>query len=149
MTNNFWVLAVVIILIWGSLPIMLKSLTTRYPSHIIMLTTSIMFGVVATVIALYFYRDLIGHAKVFTKHDWMIMLYVVVAGSLISNMLYLYAIKIHDSTVVVTVTSIFPLVTLLLGMILWKQKYDKIAVMGVVLITIGVMCLTYAQSSQR
>ncbi len=145
MNTNFWILALVIIIIWGSIPIMLKSLMTRYPAHIVMLTTAIMFGVVATVVALYFIRDIIGHAKSFTKQDWMLMLYVVIAGSLISNMLYLYALEIHDSTLVVTVTSIFPLVTLLLGILLLKQKYSKLAVMGVILITLGVMCLTYSQ----
>lgn len=149
MIRNFWILALVIIIIWGSIPIMLKSLTTRYPAYIVMLTTSIMFGLVAALIGLYFIKDIVGHARSFTKRDWLLIIYIVIAGSLISNMLYLYALEIHDSTIVVTVTSIFPIVTLLMGVLLLKQQYNFVTITGVVLVTAGVMCLSYAMNTQK
>lgn len=141
MLNNVWILSFVIIIIWGTLPVFLKKLITKYPTHIVMLLSAIMFGLIGVSISIFFFKDVKYHISTFTKYDWITLSYIVVAGSLFSNILYMYALKNHNSTFVVTVTSIFPLVTLIFGAIALQEKLNRIGILGVFLVTAGIMCL--------
>lgn len=141
MLNNVWLLSLVIILIWGTLPVLLKKLMFKYPTHVVMLLSAIMFGIIGLSISMFFFQDIKKHVSTFTKYDWMTLAYIVIAGSLFSNILYMYALKKHNSTFVVTVTSIFPIVTLLFSALVLQEKMNRIAILGVFLVTAGIMCL--------
>lgn len=110
--------------------------------------SAILFGVVGFMFSMYFYSDIRKHVPAFSKQDWLILVYIVVAGSLFSNILYMYALERHNSSIVVAVTSIFPLITLLIGAVLLRERVSWIAVAGIVLITLGVVCLSFNPKTQ-
>lgn len=57
----------------------------------------------------------------------------------------MYALRDHNSTIVVSITSIFPIVTLGLGAILLNEKLNNVATFGVILVVVGIMLLAYAK----
>lgn len=145
MIRNIWLASLIIIAIWGTLPILLKMLVDKHPTHIVMLMSAIMMGVMGVLFSFLFFTDVRKSITTFTKSDWMILIYIVVVGSLFSNLLYMYALRDHNSAVVVSVTSIFPIVTLALGAVLLKERVDPIAAVGIILVVAGIMLLAYTK----
>lgn len=144
---NIWVLCLSLVAIWGVIPILLKKVVSKHPPHVIMFISAVLVGMFGILLCALFYRDVRTHVREFSKVDWIMIIVVVLAGSIISNLIYLYSIKPHNTAIVTALTSIYPVVTLILGMIYLKEHASLSAAMGILLITMGVALIAYSKPS--
>lgn len=144
-STQFWGISLVIICIWGAIPILLKQLVQKHTAYPVMLISALMFGCVGVLLTMFHARKQVSKViKNFSKLEWLSLAFIVIAGSFFANMLYMWALERYNSAILVTVTSIFPLVTVLLGFWIFKEHLSLLTMLGILLIVTGVMCLSYS-----
>lgn len=150
MYQNFWLVSLVIIIVWGTIPILLKQLVKTHAPYPIMLLSAIMFGIVGVILSICHVPSQMQKViQRLSASDWLSLAFIVVGGSLFANLLYMWALQRFNSPILVTVTSTFPLVTVLLGIWLLKERLSMIAGLGILLIVGGVMCLAYSNGGHH
>lgn len=150
MPNRFWLSALIIVIIWGTIPILLKKLVQKHSAYPIMLLSAMMFGAVGLLLTFAHKPQEVNKVfKQLNAYEWLYLTFIVIAGSFFSNLLYMWALEKYKSSVLVTVTSTFPLVTVLLGVLILKERISIVSAIGILLTVIGVMCLAYGDRSHH
>lgn len=82
-----------------------------------------------------------------TNHDAFIILAYVFFTSFLTNILILHVLKSHDSYIVCALEGTAPLFTLLMVYLFFDEKITTIGVLGVLLIALGIFCISLNDST--
>ena len=67
----------------------------------------------------------------------------VILGGFFANLLYFIILNKHESSVVSALIYSSPVFTLVLAMLFAKEKVSIVGIMGIILITLGVICIAF------
>lgn len=143
----FWGTCAAIVMMWGMLPIVQKMLMHDHgftPKSLLVLTSTIYFLAIVAV-AFIHREEVVSTVKRMTLKAWGLLVLSALVFAFIGNTIYYHAVKAYPSYLVVTVTSIFPIVTLVAATVLLKEKPQPLAWFGVMIVAIGIMMIGYAE----
>lgn len=151
MNKNVILAALAISLFWGIAPVIYRFMMNEkdVPYYIILMFSCIVY---ITVVIIYvmttknlnkIYNDL-SNTK--PSHIIIIVITSFLALSL-SNLLYLYAIKNTSSTtLVISITSLYPIVTLLVAWLILNERINIYFVIGLVMVLCGLWIMINSTS---
>lgn len=119
----YLILALIIIIIWGLNPVIQKALLSKLSPEFVMVSLGIIYFVLLCGYILY-KRDLIlsDFEKVESKQIFGLLIISIL--SLSSAILYYYLLSIDTASKLVTLTSIWPLFTILFAKFLLDEPID-------------------------
>jgi drug/metabolite transporter (DMT)-like permease len=140
-------LSLVITILWGITPVVIRSMTKTISQHTVMFISAIVYFV-ATMIFVYTYEYNVVSIDI-SKHMDILFILVITSfvGFFLTNYMYLYAVKHTDNVnYVVITTSLYPVITLLLSYYFLDEKLTWQGLLGLAFIIIGILLL-FAQKS--
>ena len=131
-----WFLLILLSIIWGSSPILIKkSLSTLTPFEI----GALRISSAAIFLSPFFFKVL----NQINKNNFFLLLLSGVIGNLIPYFLYPLAQTEIDSSTSGVLTSLTPFFALLIGGVFYKQKIYKNNITGLIIGFIGTFCLIF------
>ena len=131
-----WFLLILLSIIWGSSPILIKkSLSTLTPFEI----GALRISSAAIFLSPFFFKVL----NQINKSNFFLLLLSGVIGNLIPYFLYPLAQTEIDSSTSGVLTSLTPFFALLIGGVFYKQKIYKNNITGLIIGFIGTFCLIF------
>ena len=131
-----WFLLILLSIIWGSSPILIKkSLSTLTPFEI----GALRISSAAIFLSPFFFKVL----NQINKKNFFLLLLSGVIGNLIPYFLYPLAQTEIDSSTSGVLTSLTPFFALLIGGVFYKQKIYKNNITGLIIGFIGTFCLIF------
>jgi uncharacterized membrane protein len=142
---NFVVVALFIAFLWGVQPLIHKELLHEMSHHTVMMISNIIFTV-CLIIYGYLYREIIldDFKKLETNH-WKLLLFSAIICSFLTTIIYYDLMKHHKTYIVVALTYSAPIFTLFLAEYFLKEKISIESKVGVLLVVLGIMIMSYYQ----
>jgi transporter family protein len=135
------IIAFIIAIIWGIIPIIHKLLLNDISYHTIIIFSAITFFIASLIYSYIYYKDIYNDIN---KQNNKIIYIILCAflGLFLANILYYNALKhTHNVSIVTTITALYPLITLLLSYFILYEKISIINFIGIILIMIGIILL--------
>ena len=133
--------AFIVAIIWGITPIIYKSILNDLSYHTILIFSALTFFISSIFYTFIYYKEISLDIKLYPHKLIYIALYAFI-GLFISNILYHYAIKHTDNiAIIITITSIYPLITLILSYYILYEDISAHNIIGILLIIIGIVFL--------
>jgi len=140
---NFILIALLISVLWGATPVVIKSLTKKFDISTIMFVEGLLYFFFLLCYA-YKYTDTIGKDILKINHiDLFKMFFASVIGGLIGNIMYIYILNKHESYITTALVSVSPFFTLILAYYFTKENVTFYGVLGVIFIVFGIMLIAY------
>ena len=136
-------IALFVALLWGISPVIHKHVLKNVAPKVIMTVGSIFYFLCMCLFVIYNWEFLKNEVP---KLDQMSLLWIAIASiisAFIANVLYFYILKKHDSYVVSALIYASPVFTLLLAVMLLKEKVNAYGIGGVLLIVTGVILMAF------
>jgi len=83
-----------------------------------------------------------------TAQDAVIIFITSAITGFFANLIYYYVISKHESYIVEALISCSPLFTLVLAYLFLKEEINWVGIAGVLLITLGVICVSLNERAQ-
>ena len=145
---NFILIALLISLLWGATPIVIKSLTKKFDISTIMFIEGLLYFFFLLCYA-YKYTDIIGKDIPKINYiDLLKMFFASVIGGLIGNIMYIYVLNKHESYITTALVSVSPFFTLILAYYFTKENITLYGVLGVIFIVFGIMLIAYNETCE-
>jgi len=145
---NFILIALLISVLWGATPVVIKSLTKKFDISTIMFVEGLLYFFFLLCYA-YKYTDTIGKDILKINHiDLFKMFFASVIGGLIGNIMYIYILNKHESYITTALVSVSPFFTLILAYYFTKENVTFYGVLGVIFIVFGIMLIAYNETSE-
>ena len=133
--------AFIVAIIWGITPIIYKSILNDLSYHTILIFSALTFFIASIFYTFIYYKEISLDIKLYPHKLIYITLYAFI-GLFISNILYHYAIKhTNNIAIIITITSIYPLITLILSYYILYEDISAHNIIGILLIIIGIVFL--------
>jgi len=133
--------AFIVAIIWGITPIIYKSILNDLSYHTILIFSALTFFIASIFYTFIYYKEISLDIKLYPHKLIYITLYAFI-GLFISNILYHYAIKhTNNIAIIITITSIYPLITLILSYYILYEDISVRNIIGILLIIIGIVFL--------
>lgn len=144
---NYYLGVTALIAMWGSLPYLTKKLVGDTSTiEMMMFFTSVLWVVFMTLIlsiypGTYSGGRLAELTSFFQRVSWWQLAIWTFGSFVASTMVYHMLLRDHPAYKVVSVSSIFPLVTLILGLTLFREHITPQQIVGVLAIVIGLVII--------
>jgi transporter family protein len=133
--------AFIVAIIWGITPIIYKSILNDLSYHTVLIFSALTFFIASIFYTIIYYKEISNDIKIYPHKLLYIALYAFI-GLFIANILYHYAIKHTDNiAIIITITSIYPLITLILSYYILYEDISAHNIIGILLIIIGIVFL--------
>jgi len=137
-------------LIWGIGPIINKYMMKNMDIITLMLINSVIYLLAVIAFA-------IIHRKIVIKDynnmknikNYKVLLFILVIFSLsltLANYGYLFAINSSNTALATILTSLYPIITLIIGYRFLKEKITKLELVGFLLILCGIILINYSKN---
>jgi drug/metabolite transporter (DMT)-like permease len=133
--------------LWGISPIMQKHLLKKFDKLSLMFFFAFIYIFFIIMASLNSHKTIWKDFNSLTNHDAFIILAYVFFTSFLTNILILHILKSHDSYIVCALEGTAPLFTLLMVYLFFDEKVTTIGVLGVLLIALGIFCISMNDSS--
>jgi drug/metabolite transporter (DMT)-like permease len=136
-------LALLIATLWGISPVITKYLLKNYKRYTLMILFSAIYFL-SLILCLPFYnKQFFNDLEKFTRKDMLIVLFQGTFILFFANVIYYYILKDNNTSMVIALESISPLITLILAYYLLNEKINVNGIIGIILIILGVICICY------
>lgn len=135
--------ALLISFFWGIIPIIYNILLKRLNNVTVMAITTT-FYVILLLVLIFYNRDIIiKDLNKITNHEYLWIFIATFFGVFLSNYLYYYILKQGSSEVAILTALMYtcPVITLLGAYFFLNDKISQRALIGILLIVIGVVCI--------
>ena len=88
------------------------------------------------------YDVIINDYSKITDNDLFWIMFAAIVDVFLANLLYLYVLKTHNSSLVAALIYSSPIFTLLLAYLFLNEKVDKYGILGIIFIILGVGCIS-------
>lgn len=143
-------LILVVALSFGAYTFVQKMALNHIPLEVVFICVTAVYGLFGLVY-LYWHKHKIASSMTFSRQQKNAILILLIASLLLSfipYLLYMHALKHTDSYIVAVVLLTAPLITMLLGTIVLKEKVSYLSMLGALLIIAGV-CMLYLHSHRK
>jgi transporter family protein len=135
------IIAFIIAIIWGIIPIIHKLLLNDISYHTIIIFSAITFFVASLIYSYIYYKDIYNDINK-QNNKIIYIIFCAFLGLFLANILYYNALKhTNNVSIITTITALYPLVTLLLSYFILYEKISIINFIGIILIMIGIILL--------
>jgi len=136
-------ISMLISLFWGIGAVGQKWLLNCISVKAYYIYASLILAIVGLGYFLIYYKEGIIHAHTMKPKHIVILIATVLIGGTIANLMFAYVLSTNNNTSVATALSAtYPMFTLILAYYLLKENIDKKSIIGVILITAGIMLLS-------
>jgi len=135
--------ALLISFFWGIIPIIYNILLKRLNNVTVMAITTT-FYVILLMVLVFYNRDIVmKDLNKITNHEYLWIFIATFFGVFLSNYLYYYILKQGSSEVAILTALMYtcPVITLLGAYFLLNDKISERAMIGILLIVTGVVCI--------
>jgi drug/metabolite transporter (DMT)-like permease len=129
--------------LWGVSPIIGKRLLQNNSRYTIMFLISFIYFMCLLISLPFFQHEFLKDLEKMAVDDVFLLLFQGLFVVFISNVTFYYVLKHNDAAIVNAIESICPLITLLLGYWLLNEKIGHMGTIGIILIVLGVFCISY------
>jgi transporter family protein len=136
---NWFVFALIAALLWGIAPIFGKiGLIKTDPLTALTIRTS---GVAAALLLIHIFGGNFVALKTAGSKTWLFLMAEGLCAGLLGHYAYLFALKYGKASSVVPITAAYPIITILLGAILFREYLTLGKIMGGLLVAAGVFLI--------
>ena len=142
-------LALIISFLWGLQPIVHKYLMQKFNAITLMLISSIVYCSMVILVSIARNKEIIDDINKITPKDASIIVILAAFTVFLTNMMYYYILKNHESSIVSALIYSSPVFTLILAYLFLKERLDIFGVSGILSIVIGVVLIAHNNQSSR
>lgn len=146
--SQYVMVAIFIAFLWGVLPIIHKFLLRKYDKLTIMILFAFTYFICILGLITTTHKQLLRDLSKITVQDSLIICITSAITGFLANLIYYYVISKHESYIVEALISCSPLFTLGFAYFLLEEEINFIGVVGVFLITLGVVCISINERAQ-
>jgi transporter family protein len=136
-------------LFWGISPVLYKIIMKRVDTKLTFIINHLFFNLGLLGYTFYYWKDLKSDFKSVSTQDIIAIGAISIVLSFIPNIIYYNLINNHDSYLVTALINSSPIFTVALSYLILKENITKYSIIGVVLIIIGIYCLTFCQNKVK
>jgi len=136
-------------ILFGIAPIIGKKLLQNHTRYTIMFLISAIYFTCLLIGLPFFQHHLMKDLENMTVDDALLLLFQGVIILFVGNLTYYYVLRDNSSAIVNAIDSASPLITLLLAYWLLNEKIGPMGAVGIVLIVLGVLCISYNDKNIR
>lgn len=140
-------LALVVSFLWGVSPVIQKHLLNKFDKYTLMLLFSSANLVCVTSLLTFHNKALYADIKTIQTNDALLIFAYSFFTIFLANLIILEVLKHNNTYVVAAIEGTYPLFTLLLVYLFFKEKITVVGVGGVILIVLGIICLSLNEST--
>lgn len=136
--------------LWGLSPVIHKTVLNDISPQTALVGVSL-FYTICTIVLAWIYRKQI-HRDVtvhLTKWNIVFLAFTAIVCGFIANMLYFYMLKHHPSHIVSALIYSSPVFTLLIAYLFLREQISMMGLLGVLLITAGVVCIAFNKNHTK
>lgn len=135
--------SLIVSLFWGISPVFYKMIMSKVDTKITFILNNIFFTIGVIGYTWYYWDQIKTDIKNISIRDTLAIGTIAILLSFIPNVIYYNLINDHDSYVVSALVNSAPIFTVGLSYLLLKENITKYGMLGVVLIIVGVCCLSF------
>lgn len=136
--------------IWGVGPIINKYLLNYMDVITLMLIMSVLYLFMVLLLAIKNKDKIVKDFINIKKYKYLLLFLTLFSILLIvSNYGYLYLINNSNTALATILTSLYPIITLIIGYKLLKEKMTKIELIGFLLILSGIILINYSKKKYK
>jgi len=139
--------ALFVSLLWGIQPVLHKVLLSKYKPITILIISSFLYFYLIAIVAFVRSGDVKNDLKNMTKRDVLVILSIGLFSGFIGNMLYLYVLKDHNTSIISALIYSSPVFTLIISYLFLKERLNIYGLLGVITIIIGVLLVSLNEKS--
>ena len=135
-------LGLVVSFIWGLIPIIDKFVLISVDPKIFILMFATLFFFCTLIFTFLNRNSILLHIKTVNKHNLMLT-FCSSLLAFVALLVYLFLLKDNDSHLVSAIAYSAPMFTLILAMLILKERPTLISIAGILLIIMGVWCIAF------
>ena len=139
--------ALFVSLLWGIQPVLHKLLLSKYKPITILIISSFLYFYLIAMVAFARNADVKNDLDNITRRDILIILSIGLFSGFIGNMLYLYVLKDHNTSIISALIYSSPVFTLIISYLFLNEKLNMYGLLGVITIIIGVILVSLNEKS--
>jgi len=147
MLMSYIFLALFISFLWGLQPVVHKQLLQKLDLITILLISTFVNFSLVVIVALVQKQKILSDLKIITFSDVSIIAAVSAFTVFLSNIIYLYVLKSHESSIISALIYSSPVFTLLISYFYLRERLHVYGFLGVCSIILGVILI--AQNHQK
>lgn len=136
-------MATLVSFLWAIPPITQKSIMTHVSMQTMMLISSITYFVCMIIYSAFFATTIKSDLAKLTSGKTLILVATTVVCTFASSLLYYHLLKGNEARHVTALTATTPMFTLFLAVLFLNGAITSYGVIGVLLIVIGAICISY------
>lgn len=134
--------SLIVSLFWGISPVFYKMIMNKVDTKLTFIINNIFFTLGVIAYTIYYWDQIKSDVKSISMRDTLAIGAIAIILSFIPNVIYYHLMNEHDSYIVSALVNSAPIFTVGLSYLLLKENITKYGMLGVVLIIIGVICLS-------
>lgn len=135
--------SLIVSLFWGISPVFYKMIMSKVDTKLTFIINNLFFTLGVLGYTIYYWDQIKTDVKNISMRDTLTIGAIAIILSFIPNVIYYNLINDHDSYVVTALVNSAPIFTVGLSYLLLKENITKYGMLGVLLIIIGVCCLSF------
>jgi len=139
---NYIFLALVTAFCWGLQTVLYKHLLEKFNGITIMLFTSFVFLIYVIILAAINKKIIQSDMNKFTNNDLSILLGLSPFIIFITNVIYHYVLKDHNSSIIAALIYSSPVFTLIISYLYLNERLNKNGLFGIISIMIGIIFIS-------
>lgn len=139
--------ALFVSLLWGIQPVVHKLLLNKYKPITILIISSFLYFYLIAMVAFSRNGDVSNDLKNMTTRDVLMILSIGLFSGFIGNMLYLYVLKDHNTSIISALIYSSPVFTLIISYLFLKERLNMYGILGIITIIIGVVLVSLNENS--
>ena len=140
---NLLFYSMIVSLFWGISPVLYKMMMTKMDTKITFIINNIFFALAVIGYTIYYWDDIKTDITTTSLRDIISVGAISIILSFIPNVIYYNLLNHHDSYIVSALVNSAPIFTVGISYLLLKENVTKYGILGVILIIIGVACLSF------
>ena len=134
--------SLIVSLFWGISPVFYKMMMNKVDTKLTFIINNLFFTLGVIGYTWYYWDQIKTDIKNISMRDTLAIGVIAILMSFIPNVIYYNLINDHDSYVVSALVNSAPIFTVGVSYLLLKENITKYGMLGVVLIIVGVCCLS-------
>lgn len=142
--SSLYINSIIIASLWGMGPIFQKIVLKDISSHIYFILTSLAIALCTFIFAIYHYKELKNVVKTISYKNILLIITSAIFASFIANLIYYHTLKTNKVQIVSIITSIYPLISILLAYLIFSEKIKLMSGLGIFLVISGLGLIAYS-----
>jgi uncharacterized membrane protein len=134
--------SLIVSLFWGISPVFYKMIMSKVDTKLTFIINNLFFTLGVLGYTYYYWDQIKVDVQNISIRDTLAIGAIAIVLSFIPNIIYYNLINDHDSYVVTALVNSAPVFTVGLSYLLLKENITKNSLLGVVLIIVGIFCLS-------